>query len=254
MTRGSDGTSHLVFTPQAFLTRLSWLIAQPHIHLIRYHGVLAPNHAWRSEIVLRKPPEEELSEGAAKPAGPAKGTSWAELLRRVFAVEVLVCRFCGGERRIIAEVEEGPIARKILAHLGLPATAPKPAQGKLFSTGLPPVDEPEATVQWSPRGPVHPERAQRVEGPASPRLRLVRLRTLVMTSQSGLHSWGGQVCLLFGPGEFFDSERPPRAADHVGPSRSLKFLSAPPRRSLAKFEVSIRLSAIRIRAARSRNQ
>ena len=145
----ADATSHLVFTPQAFLTRLSWLIAQPHIHLIRYHGVLAPNHAWRREIVLRQPPEKELSEGAAKPRRPAKGTSWAELLRRVFAVEVLACRFCGGERRIIAEVEEGPIARKILAHLGLPTTAPKPAQGKLFSTGPPPVDEPEATVQWS---------------------------------------------------------------------------------------------------------
>jgi hypothetical protein len=143
-----DGSTHLVFTPQAFLTRLSWLIAQPHIHLIRYHGVFAPNHAWRSEVVLRKPPEEESSVGT-KPSGPAKGLSWAELLRRVFAVEVLVCTCCGGERRIIAEVEEGPIARKILAHLGLPTTAPKPAQGKLFSTGPPPVDEPEATVQWS---------------------------------------------------------------------------------------------------------
>ena len=65
---------------------------------------------------------------------------WPELLRRVFAVEVLACRFCGGERRIIAEVEEGPIARRILAHLRLPTTAPKPAQGKLFSTGPPPVD------------------------------------------------------------------------------------------------------------------
>jgi hypothetical protein len=43
------------------LTRLSWLIAQPHVHLIRYHGVLALHHAWCSEIVLRKAPEEELS-------------------------------------------------------------------------------------------------------------------------------------------------------------------------------------------------
>jgi hypothetical protein len=50
----------MVFTPYAFLTRLSWLIAQPHVHLIRYHGVLAPHHAWRSEIVLRKPPRGTL--------------------------------------------------------------------------------------------------------------------------------------------------------------------------------------------------
>ena len=97
-----------------------------HADLIRYHGVLAPNQAWRRGIVLRKPPEEELSEGAAKPAGPAKGTSWAELLRRVFALEVLVCRFCGGERRIIAEVEEGPMARKISPILACRPQRPSP--------------------------------------------------------------------------------------------------------------------------------
>ncbi len=134
----------MVFTPHSFLTRLSWLIAQPHVHLIRYHGVLAPHHAWRSEIVLRRH-EEEPSEGAAKPSGP----NWPDLLRRVFAVEVLICSCCGGQRRVIAEIEEGPIARKILAHPGLPATAPKPAQGSLFSTGPPLVDEPEPSLQWS---------------------------------------------------------------------------------------------------------
>jgi hypothetical protein len=150
-TPRTDGTTHRVFTPHSFLTRLAWLIAQPHVHLIRYPGVLAPHHAWRSEIVLRRP-EEEPSEGAAKPSGP----NWADLLRRVFAVEVLLCSFCGGaahpelvEGRVIAEIEEGPIARKSLAHLGSPATAPKPAQGSLFSTGPPFVDEPEPSLQWS---------------------------------------------------------------------------------------------------------
>jgi hypothetical protein len=118
--------------------------SQPHVHLIRYPGVLAPHHAWRSEIVLRRP-EEEPSEGAAKPSGP----NWADLLRRVLAVEVLICSFCVGQRRVIAEIEEGPIARKILAHPGLPATAPKPAQGSLFSTGPPFVDEREPSLQWS---------------------------------------------------------------------------------------------------------
>jgi hypothetical protein len=62
---------------------------------------------------------------------------------------VVLCAICGGKRRIIAEVEEGPVARKILAHLGLPTSAPQPAQRGLFPTGPPAVDEPEASVAWS---------------------------------------------------------------------------------------------------------
>ncbi len=65
----ADATTHRVFTPHAFLTRLSWLIAQPHIHLIRYHGIFAPHRAWRGEIVLCRPaPEEESSVGQAQRA------------------------------------------------------------------------------------------------------------------------------------------------------------------------------------------
>jgi hypothetical protein len=54
-----------------------------------------------------------------------------------------------GQRRIIAEVEEGPVARQILAHLGLPTSPPRPRQAGLFDTGPPPVDEPEASIDWS---------------------------------------------------------------------------------------------------------
>ncbi len=62
----------------------------------------------------------------------------------------MVCALCGGhQRRIIAEIEEGPVARKILAHLGLPTEARRPAQRGLFPTGPPAVDEPEASFTWS---------------------------------------------------------------------------------------------------------
>jgi hypothetical protein len=109
--------------------------------LTRYHGVFAPHHAWRSEIVPRSPVDEH-ADGSSR-------ASWAELLRRVFAVDVVICAICGGKRRVIAEIEEGPVARKILEHLGLPASAPRPAQGGLFPTGPPAVDEPEASLAWS---------------------------------------------------------------------------------------------------------
>ncbi len=117
--RRPDGTSHILLTPYAFLTRLSWLVVRPRMHLTCYHGVLAPNHPWRNRIVP-KPPLPLPGQQRCK----RSTYDWATLLRRVFAWEVLVCAACGGQRRIVAEIPEGPVGRQILEHLGLPATAP----------------------------------------------------------------------------------------------------------------------------------
>jgi hypothetical protein len=38
-----DGTSHLVMSPLEFMQRLAALVPRPRLHLIRFHGVLAPH-------------------------------------------------------------------------------------------------------------------------------------------------------------------------------------------------------------------
>ncbi|MBA2592516.1 MAG: transposase [Gammaproteobacteria bacterium] len=38
-----DGTTHLVMSPLGFMQRLAVLVPRPRLHLIRFHGVLAPN-------------------------------------------------------------------------------------------------------------------------------------------------------------------------------------------------------------------
>jgi hypothetical protein len=38
-----DGTTHLVMSPLEFMQRLAALVPRPRLHLIRFHGVLAPN-------------------------------------------------------------------------------------------------------------------------------------------------------------------------------------------------------------------
>jgi len=38
-----DGTTHIVMEPQEFMQRLAALVPRPRLHLIRFHGVLAPN-------------------------------------------------------------------------------------------------------------------------------------------------------------------------------------------------------------------
>jgi hypothetical protein len=49
-------------------------------------------------------------------------------MKRVFAIDVLVCPHCGGPRKLIALLTDGLVVRKILTHLGLstepPALAP----------------------------------------------------------------------------------------------------------------------------------
>jgi hypothetical protein len=49
--------------------------------------------------------------------------TWAALMRRVFALDVLACPRCGGRLRVIATVQDPAVVRAILAHLGL---APSP--------------------------------------------------------------------------------------------------------------------------------
>jgi hypothetical protein len=43
-----NGTTHLVMSPVEFMHRLAALVARPRLHLIRFHGVLAPNAKLRA--------------------------------------------------------------------------------------------------------------------------------------------------------------------------------------------------------------
>ncbi len=132
-----DGTTHLVMSPLEFMQRLAALVPRPRLHLIRFHGVLAPNAKLRALVVPRVP---EAPERAAKPAECDENCahhrpvrlSWAKLLKRVFDLNLEHCPNCGGELKIIAAVLEAPVIERILTHLRLQARAPPraPARGQ----------------------------------------------------------------------------------------------------------------------------
>ena len=42
-----DGTTHISISPLEFMQRLAAQVPRPRLHLIRFHGVLAPNAALR---------------------------------------------------------------------------------------------------------------------------------------------------------------------------------------------------------------
>ncbi len=116
------------------MERLAALVPRPRLHLIRFHGVLAPNAKLRRQIVpapaerAAAPPTDHASA-----QGDTPRMSWARLLKRVFDIDVEHCPIdidvehcpnCGGALKIIAAIEDPPVIIKILSHLGLPTRAP----------------------------------------------------------------------------------------------------------------------------------
>jgi hypothetical protein len=64
---------------------------------------------------------------------------WAELLRKVLAIDVLECPRCAGRLELIAFIADGGVARRILAHQGL-ATHPPPLTKARAAGDEPPAD------------------------------------------------------------------------------------------------------------------
>ena len=115
-----DGTTHLVMSPLEFMQRLAALVPRPRLHLIRFHGVLAPNAKLRSLVVPQGPEKEEqvteaaLADGENEHAQARPGRiGWARLLKRVFDIDMQHCPNCGaGELKIIAAILRGEPGRK----------------------------------------------------------------------------------------------------------------------------------------------
>jgi hypothetical protein len=163
--RWRDGTTHMIFEPAELIEKLVSLVPPPRSHQVRYHGVLAPCASWRACVVPLPPEEPPaVPPGQGQPAAPAAGCAgnaarstagpskspdespdqpararrsgsappgnprrlpWAELMRRVFAVDVLECPPpCGGRLRILAAIHDRDVVRAILDCLDLPSRAP----------------------------------------------------------------------------------------------------------------------------------
>ena len=112
-------------SPLEFMQRLAALVPRPRLHLIRFHGVLAPNAKLRCEIIPSQAEHatEHSTDHAHAQGAPAR-MSWARLLKRVFDIDIEHCPNCGGSLKIIAQIEDPPVIVEILSHLGLPTRAP----------------------------------------------------------------------------------------------------------------------------------
>ncbi len=121
-----DGTTHIVMAPLEFMQRLAALVPRPRLHLIRFHGVLAPHARLRAAIVPS--PAQQATEHAVDHAhaqGSSARRSWACLAEtRIVDIDIEHCPNCGGRLKIIAAIVDPALIAKILTHLHLPARAP----------------------------------------------------------------------------------------------------------------------------------
>jgi len=112
-----DGTSHVVLSPLEFMGRLAALVPKPRVNLTRFHGVFSPNSKLREFVVPRKSVDDVGVENQS--GNKAYSMTWAQRLKRVFAIEIEKCEKCGGKVNIIASIEDPEVIEKILKHLGL---------------------------------------------------------------------------------------------------------------------------------------
>jgi hypothetical protein len=70
---------------------------------------------------------EEPQPTSGEPPLRSRRLAWAELLRRVFAVDVLECPRCGGPMRLLATIHPPDVTQAILECLELPSRAPPAA-------------------------------------------------------------------------------------------------------------------------------
>lgn len=111
-----NGTTHVVFEPLDFIARLAALVPKPRFHLTRFHGVFAPNSKHRARVTGDS--KEKQVQLTSADCGVRRGKmSWAMRLKRVFNIDITVCRHCQWAVRIIACIEDAQVINKILSHM-----------------------------------------------------------------------------------------------------------------------------------------
>jgi len=111
-----DGTTQCLFEPLDFLARLAALVPRPRAHLIRYHGVFAPNARHRAALVARPRARTSSAHDEPKAAPSRVAMTWMQRLRRVYHIDISLCPHCGGALKVLSVITEPGVIAAILAH------------------------------------------------------------------------------------------------------------------------------------------
>ncbi len=162
----SNGTTHILFSPLDFLSKLAALVSRPRYNLVRYHGVFVrgcrqPNAKIRKLIVpknrTRSSKKAKGKEESTIYKTPEEFTkrdelvaplTWAQRLKRVSNIDISLCPLCGGTMRVIGRgrlrITDPDIIQKILDHIEA-----QPPPLKTAATG-----QSEYTLEPNQRSPL----------------------------------------------------------------------------------------------------
>ena len=112
-----NGTTHMVFEPLDFISKLVALVPSPRVNLTRFHGVFAPNSHYRAAIINKASDHKSLAKTIQTAAEKRGAMTWAARLKRVFNIDMNICEACGGAVKVVACIDDPVVINKILTHL-----------------------------------------------------------------------------------------------------------------------------------------
>jgi len=131
-----EGSKSQTYPVLEFMALLASHIPASYEPLVFYYGIYSSAYRGREKREKAEDHEVEIVEVRGK-KGTVQGkvsSSWARLIQRVFEVDPLRCKKCGGPMKIIAFIVDFRQTQKILKHLGEKTKRPPPLAAALPTT------------------------------------------------------------------------------------------------------------------------
>jgi hypothetical protein len=106
-----------------FIARVTSHIPDKGQVTVRYYGLYANAHRGKVKKTSLVPASLGMMEEELRPI-PAKG--WAEMIRKVYEVDPMVCPQCGATMKVIAFLTDYAVVDRIIDHLKLTFVADRP--------------------------------------------------------------------------------------------------------------------------------
>jgi len=116
-----------------FIARVTSHIPDKGQVTLRYYGLYSNAHRGKMRKAGVDPSHPPIIDDKVSFV-PSKG--WAEMIRKVFEVDPLICPQCDGEMKVISFIEDHKVIDKIIAHLKLIFFAERPPPPKALQQEL----------------------------------------------------------------------------------------------------------------------
>jgi hypothetical protein len=128
-----DGSQEESIDYLEFIARATSHIPDKGQVMVRYYGLYSNAHRGKMRKAGAQPSYPPVIEDD-QISVPSKG--WAEMIRKVYEVDPLLCPSCGGRMRIISFIEDHKVIDRIIAHLELTFEAERPPPPRVVQQDL----------------------------------------------------------------------------------------------------------------------